>query len=248
MRSALRAAWPTMPADMVLGGLMAIGAIAGVVLDRLAIWLPDQLNRTWLREAFEVSGQPADIALEDAVQPRRPAARGVGIVLVCVAVTYWAAAHYADWWTTVCILPLVWGLLLLSVIDADHQLLPDILVLPLLWLGLIVNTTGLFTSLESAVWGAALGYLGLWSIRAICQRVTGTQGIGLGDAKLLALLGAWGGWQILPTTLMLAVSISLVVILPMVFMGRRDRKAPIAFGPYLAMSGWGALLYLPHWP
>jgi len=232
---------------MALPGVMAIGAIAGVALDRLSIWLPDQLSRAWLREAVEVCGQPADIELEDALQPRRPAA-SVGIVLICVAVTYWAAAHYADWWTIVCILPLVWGLLLLSVIDADHQLLPDILVLPLLWLGLIVNTTGLFASLESAVWGVALGYLALWSIRAICQRITGTQGIGLGDAKLLALIGAWGGWQILPATLMLAVSISLIVTLPMVLMGRRDRKAPIAFGPYLAISGWGALLYLPHWP
>jgi len=90
---------------------------------------------------------------------------------------------------------LSWGLLAMSLIDADHQLLPDALVLPLLWLGLLLNSQGLFVPLADALWGAALGYLSLWSIYWLFKLITGKEGMGYGDFKLLAMLGAWGGWQ-----------------------------------------------------
>ena len=101
-------------------------------------------------------------------------------------------------------LPLTWCLLALSLIDAEHQLLPDALVLPMLWLGLIVNAFGLYVPLSSALWGAVAGYLSLWTVYWVFKLATGKEGMGYGDFKLMALIGAWGGWQVLPLTLLLS--------------------------------------------
>jgi len=109
--------------------------------------------------------------------------------------------HFGLSWQAAAMLLLSWGLLAMSLIDADHQLLPDALVLPLLWLGLLVNSQGLFAPLVDALWGAVFGYLSLWSIYWLFKLITGKEGMGYGDFKLLALLGAWGGWQVLPLTL-----------------------------------------------
>ena len=106
---------------------------------------------------------------------------------------------------------LTWGLVAMSMIDIDHQLLPDSLVLPLLWLGLILNNFGLFVSLESALWGAVAGYLSLWSVYWLFKLVTGKEGMGYGDFKLLAMLGAWGGWQVLPLTILLSSVVGAVL-------------------------------------
>ena len=106
---------------------------------------------------------------------------------------------------------LSWGLLAMSLIDADHQLLPDVLVMPLLWLGLIVNGFGLLTTLPDALWGAVFGYMSLWSVFWLFKLATGKDGMGHGDFKLLALLGAWGGWQILPMTLLMSSLVGVFV-------------------------------------
>ncbi|MGE7958980.1 prepilin peptidase [Pseudomonas sp. NPDC089530] len=165
------------------------------------------------------------------------------VELACGLVSALVAWHFGFGWQAGLVLFLSWGLLAMSLIDADHQLLPDVLVLPLLWLGLIVNAFELFVSLHDALWGAVAGYLCLWSVYWLFKLLTGKEGIGHGDFKLLAMLGAWGGWQILPLTLVLA---SLTGALMGVVMLRRQRaqmSTPIPFGPFLAIAGWIALLW-----
>ena len=138
---------------------------------------------------------------------------------------------------------LTWGLLAMSLIDADHQLLPDILVLPLLWLGLLLNTQGMFVSLSDAVLGAAIGYLSLWSIYWLFKLIMGKEGMGYGDFKLLAMLGAWGGWQVLPLTILLSSLVGAVLGIIILRLQKEGMEKPIPYGPYLAVAGWIALLW-----
>lgn len=130
-----------------------------------------------------------------------------------------------------------------SAIDADTTLLPDQLTLPLLWLGLLVNTGGMFTDLESAVWGAVGGYLVLWFVYHGFRLLTGKEGMGFGDFKLLAALGAWMGWMMLPIIILLSATVAAVVGLILILALGRDRNLPIPFGPYLAAAGWITLMY-----
>lgn len=145
--------------------------------------------------------------------------------------------------TTALALVFSWSLLALTGIDFNEQLLPDGITLPLLWLGLLVNVNGLFTSLDSAVIGAAAGYLSLWSVFWLFKLVTGKEGMGHGDFKLLAALGAWLGWQQLLLIVLVSSLVGAVVGLLMVVLLGRDRQIPIPFGPYLAAAGWIALLW-----
>lgn len=130
-----------------------------------------------------------------------------------------------------------WLLLAMSMIDVDHQLLPDSMTLPLLWLGLLLNTHNTFTSLEDAVFGAAAGYLSLWSVYWLFKLTTGKEGMGYGDFKLLAALGAWTGWQFLPLIILLSSFVGAVIGIAMIVFRGRDRNIPIPFGPYLAAAG-----------
>ena len=138
---------------------------------------------------------------------------------------------------------LLWGLVALTVIDLDEQLLPDQLTLPLLWLGLLVNIGGLFTDLSSAVIGAAAGYLSLWLVFQLFRLVTGREGMGYGDFKLLAVFGAFLGWQMLPLVILLSSLIGAIVGISLIVLRGRDRQIPIPFGPYLAAAGFVALLW-----
>ncbi len=138
---------------------------------------------------------------------------------------------------------LTWNLVALSAIDIDHQLLPDVMTLPLLWLGLLLNVASTFTDLESAVVGAAAGYLVLWSVYQGFRLLTGKEGMGYGDFKLLAVFGAWLGWQMLPLIILLSSLVGAVAGIAMILLQGRDRSLPIPFGPYLAVAGWIALLW-----
>ena len=129
-------------------------------------------------------------------------------------------------------------LIVLAFIDLREKLLPDQVTLPLLWLGLILNTGNTFTSLQSAVLGATLGYLGLWSIYWAFKLITGKEGMGYGDFKFLAALGAWLGWHLLPLTLLIASSLALVAAVIGITLKRLDSGQTIAFGPYLAIAGY----------
>ena len=136
-----------------------------------------------------------------------------------------------------------WALIALTVIDADHQLLPDDITLPLLWLGLIANAFGIFTDLESAVWGAVFGYGSLWSVYWAFKLTTGKEGMGYGDFKLLAALGAWLGWQALPMIILMSSLVGAIIGIAMMALAKLGRGQPMPFGPYLAIAGWLSLVF-----
>jgi leader peptidase (prepilin peptidase) / N-methyltransferase len=140
------------------------------------------------------------------------------------------------------------ALIALTFIDIDEQLLPDSITLPLLWAGLLFNLMAgeqAFVSIEDAVIGAAAGYLSLWLVYQAFKLATGKEGMGFGDFKLLAALGAWLGWQMLPMIIMLSALVGAVIGIAMIVIMGRDRQVPIPFGPYLAAAGWIAMLWGP---
>lgn len=138
---------------------------------------------------------------------------------------------------------LCWGLLALSVIDIDEQLLPDELTQPLLWLGLLININSHFTPLSDAVIGAIAGYASLWLVFHVFLLLTGKEGMGFGDFKLFALLGAWLGWSMLPQILFISSVIGALLGVTLILLRQHDRQIPIPFGPFLALAGIVALLW-----
>ncbi len=155
-----------------------------------------------------------------------------------------AAWHFGPTIQTVGALALLWALIALSAIDLDTQLLPDSITLPLLWLGLAFNLWTTFADLPTAVIGAMAGYLSLWSVFWLFKLATGKEGMGYGDFKLLAALGAWLGWQMLPAIILLSSVVGAVVGIALIVAARHGRNVPIPFGPYLAAAGvitlfWG---------
>ena len=136
-----------------------------------------------------------------------------------------------------------WALVALTMIDMDHQLLPDDITLPLLWLGLAFNLNATYVSLSEAVLGAICGYLFLWGIYWLFKLLTGKEGMGYGDFKLLAALGAWLGWQALPLIILLSSLVGAVIGGLLMLLQRRGRDVPMPFGPYLAAAGWIAMMW-----
>jgi leader peptidase (prepilin peptidase)/N-methyltransferase len=150
---------------------------------------------------------------------------------------------FGSGWMGLATLVFVWLLIAMTFIDYDTQLLPDDLTYPLLWLGLLLNLNGTFVPLQDAVIGAAAGYLALWSVYWLFKLATGKEGMGYGDFKLLAALGAWLGWKMLPTIILLSSVVGAIVGISLIVVARRGRDKPIPFGPYLAAAGLIALLY-----
>jgi len=135
-----------------------------------------------------------------------------------------------------------WALIALTMIDFDRQLLPDSIVLPLLWLGLLVNAAGVFASLHEAVIGAALGYGTLWAVYWGFRLITGKEGMGYGDFKLMGAMGAWLGWAALPGLVLLASLTGILAAIALMVSGRMARDTPMLFGPFIAAAGWLAML------
>ena len=156
------------------------------------------------------------------------------------AVLIW---HFGSGWTGLATLVFAYLLIAMTFIDADTQMLPDDLTFPLLWAGLLVNINGTFVPLQDAVIGAAAGYLALWGVYWAFKLATGKEGMGYGDFKLLAALGAWLGWTMLPTIILLSSLVGAVVGIGLIVFAKRGRDKPIPFGPYLAAAGIIALLY-----
>lgn len=146
-------------------------------------------------------------------------------------------------WQLGAMLIFTWLLISMSVIDIDHQILPDTMTLGLLWLGLLVNSQGMFTDLQDAVFGAAAGYGSLWTVFWLFKLATGKDGMGYGDFKLLAALGAWLGLSVIPVIILLSSVVGAVVGIAGIIIMGRDKNLPIPFGPYLAMAGWIAALW-----
>ncbi|HEY9545107.1 MAG TPA: A24 family peptidase [Solimonas sp.] len=161
----------------------------------------------------------------------------------CALLSAVCAWHFGYGAALIAALILTWILLALAVIDLRTQLLPDDLTLPLLWLGLLLALVPVLADLPSAVIGAAAGYLALWSVFWLFKLVTGKEGMGYGDFKLLAALGAWLGWQSLPTIVLLSSVVGALVGISLVVFGRHNRSVPIPFGPYLAAAGWLTLVF-----
>ncbi|MCW9012708.1 MAG: A24 family peptidase [Gammaproteobacteria bacterium] len=153
------------------------------------------------------------------------------------------AVHFGVSVQTLFALGFTWALVALTLIDAQKQLLPDNITLPLLWAGIIANMSGLFVDLESSVVGAIAGYLVLWSIYHLFRLLTGKEGMGYGDFKLLAALGAWMGWKMLPLIIVLSSFVGAAIGIAMIIFVRHDKNIPIPFGPYLAIAGWLAFIW-----
>ena len=131
----------------------------------------------------------------------------------------------------------------MSFIDIDHQILPDVMTLPLMWLGILVALPATYVSLTDAVIGAASGYMILWSIYWLFKILTGKEGMGHGDFKLLAVIGALVGWQLLPIVIVLSAGVGAVVGISMMIFQNKDSQTKIPFGPYLAAAGWITFLW-----
>lgn len=160
-----------------------------------------------------------------------------GLASLCVAFTFGATLQ------TIAALLFTWVLIALSMIDIKEQILPDNMTLPLLWLGILCSLFGLFTDLESSIIGAMAGYLILWSVYQLFKLVTGKEGMGFGDFKLLAAITAWTGYSLLPQIILVSSLVGSIVGISMLITGRTKQQQPIPFGPYLAVAGWIALLW-----
>lgn len=173
-----------------------------------------------------------------AISPRYPIVEALTGVL-----SAWVAWHFGWGAAGVAAIVLVWALIALCFIDADTTLLPDDITLPLLWIGLLMNVGGVFVPLREAVLGAAGGYLFLWLVYWLFKIATGKEGMGYGDFKLLAALGAWLGWKMLLPIILISSVVGAVVGLVLIVLARRGKDIPIPFGPYLTAAGLIALLY-----
>jgi len=180
------------------------------------------------------------------ISPRYPL-----VEIITAALSAWVAWHFGFGWSAACALVVTWSLVALTGIDIDHQLLPDDITLPLIWGGLVAsvlvggNTMAMATpvSARDAIVGAAAGYLSLWCVFHLFRLVTGKEGMGYGDFKLFAALGAWLGWKELPLIILLAAASGAVLGIAMIVLRGRDRAAPMPFGPYLSIAGWLAMMY-----
>ena len=172
------------------------------------------------------------------ISARYPIIEAVTAILSVVV-----ALHFGVTWQTLAVLPLTWALISLTLIDFDHMILPDQITLPLIWLGLLINLNGLFVPLEDAVIGAMAGYMSLFSVYWLFKLVTGKEGMGFGDFKLMAVFGAWLGWQLLPILILMASVVGAIVGISMVLFSGHKRDNAIPFGPYIAVAGWITLLW-----
>src|SRR6266513_528662 len=227
-----------------------IGSFLNVVIHRL----PKMLERGWAEQCPACGHQIT--ALENVpiasflalggkcsscgkpISARYPVVEALGGALAAAAIWRFGAT-----WQGLAACVLLWALIALTFIDFDTQLLPDGLTLPLLWGGLIVNLFELFVPLRTAVIGAVAGYLALWIVYWLFKLIRGKEGMGYGDFKLLAALGAWMGWQMLPLIVLLSSVVGAAIGIGLVVFRGRDHQIPLAFGPYLAIAGGIALFF-----
>jgi leader peptidase (prepilin peptidase)/N-methyltransferase len=180
-------------------------------------------------------------------------ARYPAVELLCGVTSALVAWKFGYGWSAACAIVITWFLIALTFIDFDHQLLPDSLTLPLLWLGLLASLQGWNSSAHSvpsdpnsAILGAAFGYLSLWTVYHVFRLLTGKEGMGYGDFKLLAALGAWLGWQMLLPVVLLSAAVGAITGIILISSRRHERGHPMPFGPFLAAAGWLAMMVGPE--
>jgi leader peptidase (prepilin peptidase)/N-methyltransferase len=173
----------------------------------------------------------------------RISVRYPAVELLAGALAALAIARFGPGWQGLAACLFLWTLIALTFIDYDTQLLPDDLTVPLLWAGLVANLFGLFVPLAEGVIGALAGYLSLWSVYWLFKLVRGKEGMGYGDFKLLAAIGAWLGWKVLPAVVLLSSAVGALIGIGLVLVKGRDHRTPLPFGPYLAVAGAIALFF-----
>jgi len=227
----------------------ATGLLAGCVIYKLTFSLPKNLEKNWRIQSWQYLYPrcPAPTHMTHiketlALQPKNY----LCIAFLTALFSVFIAFHFGPRWTTAANLVLMWGLLLLACIDFKYGLLPDCLTLPLLWLGLFCNSLGLFVPLHEAVWGAMIGYLSLWLIAAIFKHYRNKEGIGQGDFKLLAVLGAWWGFYPLLFIVMVASLTGTCVGLVQMARSGHSLQKPMPFGPYLIFAGLIVMFFNEH--
>jgi leader peptidase (prepilin peptidase)/N-methyltransferase len=188
------------------------------------------LSYLFLKGRCSHCGQP--------ISARYPLVEGVTALATALVV-----GHFGLGWPALAALFLTWALIALTLIDLDRQLLPDHITQPFLWLGLVLSLFGVFVSPDASILGAVAGYLSLWAVYWLFRLLTHKEGMGYGDFKLLAMLGAWLGWKLLPFIILASSFVGAVVGVALIAVGRHQRAQPLPFGPYLAGAGWLALLW-----
>lgn len=230
--------------------VFALGVLAGKVINEVVTRLPWHLHRDWQCEAREILGLPEEQFPFPAFSNQHSRTRRIFVAIACGLLSAGVAYHLNLSVEGLAFIGLTWALMAAGLIDADHKLLPDIIVLPLLWAGLVVNNFDLFAASSDALWGAIIGYTSLWAVYWAFRLVTGVEGMGHGDFKLVSAIGAWGGWQILPFTVILAVLLGATIyLLKRLFGWKATSEAQtMPFGPYLSIAGWICILCSPSLP
>lgn len=257
----------------------ALGLVVGSFLNVVIYRLPVMMNRSWIRECKEHSGEAAD---PDEPQPfnlltpasrcpqcnhRVSAAENIPVIsylflkgrcsgcgtaismryplveLSTAILSIITALHFGYSLQTLAALGFTWALIPLFLIDFDHQILPDSITLPLLWSGLLLSLLNLFVDSHTSIIGAVAGYLSLWTIFHVFKLLTGKEGMGYGDFKLLGALGAWVGWQSLPVVILFSSVVGAAIGITLILFKGRDHSQPMPFGPFLAAAGWMTLLW-----
>jgi len=165
------------------------------------------------------------------------------VELLTATLSFLVAWHYGFSEQSAAALLLTWVLITLSFIDYDTQILPDVITLPMIWIGLLCSLGVVFVDAESSIIGAIAGYMVLWSVFQLFRLLTGKEGMGFGDFKLLSLLGAWLGWKLLPVIILLSSFAGAVIGVALMIFKQHSKDKPIPFGPYLAIAGWVAMIY-----
>lgn len=225
----------------------ALGLVAGRVVRLIANRLPDFLFQQWRDEAVEF------LALENAPDSCTTKStakvhflkRGYLPELLTALLSAIAIGVFGFTVLGAAVLALIWGLMSLVLIDAEHQILPDLIVYPMLWLGLVANQQRLFVQLDDALYGALAGYMVLWVCLTGFKVVTGRDGMGRGDLKMLAMLGAWGGWQLLPLIFLVSSTTAAVYGLAAKCLSKCETGPQYPFGPFLAIGGFVAIVCGP---
>lgn len=231
---------------LMLTGTGLLGLVAGQLLTHVAHQLPITLEHQWQREAQEILGLDKEVTCPlKHCSHDTSRSRGWVVQIGCAALSMVVVWQLGMTPQALFILLLTWWLITLSLIDSEHHLLPDVLVIPGLWFGLILNSFGVFTSLPEALWGGVIGYVSLCLVFHLVKLCTGKESLGAGDFKLLALIGAWGGWSILPLTVVLALLSAVLANVRHLLIPKSSRPAVVPFGPHLSIAGWVSLILKP---
>lgn len=238
---------------LVTVGCIIFGLLCGKLSQLIALRLPQNLNAQWQYHCHEflqmpLPRQPPHILKSLITKlPTDPHHKKRTYILsvICASAFYSIYLKFGLSWQTPIVCLLIWALITQSAIDLQHQILPDEITMPLLWLGLWCSLIPILANSHDAILGASIGYLGLWLINAAFYAIRKKQGMGHGDFKLAAMLGAWLGWQALPSVILCAAVLGSIVGL-LVLCTKKQRDLRIPFGPFLAIAGWIVMLVWPY--